>query len=53
MGHGLLFAGQNHVHVGIEASDTEKMLINTNPNNRVVEQKLTTEDGVSGYFGPS
>lgn len=31
VGQGLFFAGQNHVHVQIEASPTEKQLITTNP----------------------
>ena len=31
VGQGLFFAGQNHVHIQIEASPTEKQLITTNP----------------------
>lgn len=31
VGQGLFFAGQNHVHIQIESSPTEKQLINTNP----------------------
>lgn len=31
IGQGLFFAGQNHVHIQIEASETEKQLITTNP----------------------
>ena len=31
VGQGLFFAGQNHVHIQIQASDTEYALINTNP----------------------
>lgn len=31
IGQGLFFAGQSHVHIQIEASPTEKQLINTNP----------------------
>jgi conjugal transfer ATP-binding protein TraC len=31
VGQGLFFAGQSHVHIQIEASETEKQLINTNP----------------------
>ena len=31
VGQGLFFAGQNHVHIQIQASDTEFGLINTNP----------------------
>lgn len=32
VGQGLFFAGQNHVHIQIQASETETQLINTNPN---------------------
>ena len=31
VGQGLFFAGQNHVHIQIVASETEESLINTNP----------------------
>ena len=31
VGQGLFFAGQNHVHIQIIASDTETGLITTNP----------------------
>ena len=31
VGHGLFFAGQNHVHIQVVASDTETSLISTNP----------------------
>ena len=31
IGHGLFFAGQNHIHIQIVASDTETSLISTNP----------------------
>ena len=31
VGQGLFFAGQNHVHIQIVASDTEESLITTNP----------------------
>src|ERR1035437_5755927 len=31
VGQGLFFAGQNHVHIQIEASETETKLITTNP----------------------
>ena len=31
IGHGLFFAGQNHVHIQVVASDTEARLISTNP----------------------
>ena len=31
IGHGLFFAGQNHVHIQVVASDAETSLISTNP----------------------
>ena len=34
IGHGLFFAGANHVHIQIVASETEESLITTNPNAR-------------------
>jgi conjugal transfer ATP-binding protein TraC len=34
VGQGLFFAGQNHVHIQIESSPTEKDLITTNPNDK-------------------
>lgn len=39
IGQGLFFAGQNHVHIQIQASPTEQQLINTNP------QAATQKDG--------
>lgn len=32
IGQGLFFAGQNHVHIQIQASPTETQLVNTSPN---------------------
>lgn len=40
VGQGLFFAGQNHVHIQIQASDTEYNLINTSP---VSKQQLPSE----------
>jgi type IV secretory pathway VirB4 component len=34
VGQGLFFAGQNHVHIQVIASETEESLITTNPNKR-------------------
>lgn len=34
VGQGLFFAGQNHVHIQVIASETEESLITTNPNAR-------------------
>lgn len=46
VGQGLFFAGQNHVHIQIQASDTEYNLINTNP---VSQQQLPSETPIGGY----
>ena len=46
IGQGLFFAGQNHVHIQIQASDTEYDLINTSP---ITRQKLPSETPVGGY----
>ena len=46
IGQGLFFAGQNHVHIQIEASATEKQLINTNPNK---SQDLNTLNANDDY----
>lgn len=35
VGQGLFFAGQNHVHIQVIASETEEGLITTNPNSRI------------------
>ena len=45
VGQGLFFAGQNHVHIQIQASDTEYDLINTSP----VKQQLPSETPIGGY----
>lgn len=42
VGQGLFFAGQNHVHIQIQASDTEYNLINTNP---ITQQPHTPASG--------
>ena len=34
VGQGLFFAGQNHVHIQVIASETEESLITTNPNSK-------------------
>lgn len=38
VGQGLFFAGQNHVHIQIVASQTEQSLITTNPSAALAEQ---------------
>jgi len=44
VGQGLFFAGQNHVHIQIQASDTEYDLINTSPT-----KQLPSETPIGGY----
>lgn len=46
VGQGLFFAGQSHVHIQIEASETEKQLITTDPN-RAGQQPVQTAPIVS------
>ena len=46
VGQGLFFAGQNHVHIQIQASDTEYNLINTNP---VAQQVKPSDTPIGGY----
>ncbi len=51
VGQGLFFAGQNHVHIQIIASDTEHQLISTSPNsskNRQGDNMMT-----NGYADPN
>ena len=38
VGQGLFFAGQNHVHIQIIASETETGLISTNPQAALLQQ---------------
>ncbi|OYX41721.1 conjugal transfer protein TraC [Candidatus Saccharibacteria bacterium 32-49-12] len=47
VGQGLFFAGQNHVHIQIQASDTEYGLINTNPTPR---QQAPSDSPRGGYL---
>lgn len=47
VGQGLFFAGQNHVHIQIQASDTEYNLINTSPASR---QQAPSETPTGGYL---
>ena len=46
VGQGLFFAGQNHVHIQILASDTEYNLINTNP---AAQQVKPSDTPIGGY----
>ena len=54
VGQGLFFAGQSHVHIQIEASQTEKDLINTNPatNNQPTQAIPLDSSGASSYINP-
>lgn len=45
VGQGLFFAGQNHVHIQIQSSDTEYNLINTSPASRQQAPSETTSGG--------
>jgi type IV secretory pathway VirB4 component len=54
VGQGLFFAGQSHVHVQIEASDTEKALVHTTPKATETTKTTTpTQDSkASSYIDP-
>ena len=45
VGQGLFFAGQNHVHIQIIASETETNLISTTPAQAPVEQLMNQGQG--------
>jgi len=44
VGQGLFFAGQNHVHIQIQASPTEAQLITTNPQ-AIIQQQAEQQGG--------
>lgn len=48
VGQGLFFAGQNHVHIQIEASETEKQLISTSPK----DSAQIPRSGATSYINP-
>lgn len=52
VGQGLFFAGQNHVHIQIQASQTETSLITTNPNSTPRPQTDPNQIVNSGYMNP-
>jgi type IV secretory pathway VirB4 component len=54
VGQGLFFAGQSHVHIQIEASQTEKQLISTSPQNSNQETAAIPleESGANSYINP-
>ena len=55
IGQGLFFAGQSHVHIQIDASNTEKQLSNTNP--QIPDQSKTKPSkdnpSVTSYVNPN
>lgn len=57
VGQGLFFAGQNHVHIQIQASPTETRLITTNPGDIGKQQSQTIADDQqyvnTGYTDPN
>lgn len=55
VGQGLFFAGQNHVHIQIIASQTEQQLITTNPQAAVqrTQSQNTEPPQTGGYIGPT
>jgi deferrochelatase/peroxidase EfeB len=54
IGQGLIFAGQSHVHIQIDASDTEKQLSNTNPQipDQSIAPSANNKPNPSSYVGP-
>jgi type IV secretory pathway VirB4 component len=54
VGQGLFFAGQSHVHIQIEASQTEKQLINTTPQAKSQNTQPIPVDNspVNNYVSP-
>lgn len=54
VGQGLFFAGQNHVHIQIVASETEKQLVSTNPPQvqSPTPPQTETSQPISGYTNP-
>jgi len=51
VGQGLFFAGQNHVHIQIIASETEQSLITTNPQQIAASQNQATPPSTDQYAG--
>ena len=48
IGQGLFFAGQSHVHIQIQASQTEQQLITTNPQAALQQAATELQNGQSG-----
>lgn len=53
VGQGLFFAGQNHVHIQIIASETETGLISTNPAQTATKPNTTQQPGQYGLASPT
>ncbi|MNL77428.1 hypothetical protein D3C87_2036060 [compost metagenome] len=53
VGQGLFFAGQNHVHIQIMASQTETGLITTNPTANVPPPHQAEQIATGGYANPN
>ncbi|MNQ60768.1 AAA-like domain protein [compost metagenome] len=53
VGQGLFFAGQNHVHIQIMASQTETGLITTNPTANVPPPQQAEQVTTGGYANPN
>ena len=45
VGQGLFFAGQNHVHIQVIASQTETQLVSTNPVEQLKQQQQQQQPG--------
>lgn len=52
IGQGLFFAGQNHVHIQIVASETEQDLITTNPQAAEQAEAMVADDSVDPKAAP-
>lgn len=48
VGQGLFFAGQNHVHIQVIASETEQSLITTNPQQSLLQNSQSPDAGQGG-----
>lgn len=53
VGQGLFFAGQNHVHIQIIASQTEQKLITTNPIDNTRQEAAISQSMPGGYSNPN
>lgn len=53
VGQGLFFAGQNHVHIQIIASEIEHRLVTTNPNQTLSSRRKGDNMMTNGYTDPN